>query len=80
MKELNPYGNIFERLRAAYYLMRYPHEFIAGIIQEFTRKVTQHVHSLTCGENETKTQPLSPEQAATLEAAAQTASSEAVNG
>lgn len=81
MKELNPYGNIFERLTAAWFLIRFPREFIAGIIEEFTRQVVSHVaHNLTCGENESKISSLTPEQAAVLEAAAHVASSEAVSG
>lgn len=42
MIEINPLGNVWDRLRAAYYLFRHPQEFIDGIIQEFIKRVTDH--------------------------------------
>lgn len=35
---MNPTGKFWDRLRAAWFLFRYPEEFVQGIIQEFVAR------------------------------------------
>lgn len=82
MKELNPAGNFLERLRAAYFLMRYPNEFIQGVIQEFVSRLVKQIASDAANLSvKTGTPPeLSPEQDIVLTAAAEIAAQEANHG
>lgn len=55
---LNPGGNVWERLRACWMLLRFPRQFCNGIIEQAIedaqaqRAEAEAMHALFCGERE----------------------------
>jgi hypothetical protein len=84
--QLNPFGNLFERLKAAAFLFRDPDGFVNGVLNAYERHVLEYAqaeydrlrHAQTCGERENlpETTTISEQ----LTQAADRARGEAVNG
>lgn len=43
--DLNPTGNLWDRLRAAYFLIKYPTEFADAIISEFMARISTRIQA-----------------------------------